>query len=71
MSQNNSANTGGVGYAVILTFIFVVLKLTHCGDVAGWSWVWVLSPFWISLLIWAAFATVALFLIAIIRSGQK
>ena len=36
-------NCGGL--STLLTVAFVVLKL--CG-VISWSWVWVLSPFWIS-----------------------
>lgn len=31
-----------------LTIIFIVLKLVGAID---WSWVWVLSPLWISLLV--------------------
>lgn len=31
-----------------LTIIFIVLKLVGTID---WSWVWVLSPLWISLLV--------------------
>lgn len=33
---------------VILGVVFIILKL--CGVIA-WSWFWVLSPFWIMLLI--------------------
>lgn len=43
-------NEGGIniscGFAGLLTIAFIVLKL--CG-VITWSWVWVLSPLWISL----------------------
>jgi len=35
----------------ILGLIFVTLKLAGIGVVATWSWVWVLSPFWIPLTI--------------------
>ena len=35
----------GMGLDVILTIVFVVLKL--CGVIA-WSWWWVFSPIWIS-----------------------
>lgn len=35
--------------AVVLSIIFMVLKLT---EVIAWSWLWVLSPLWIFLLIW-------------------
>jgi hypothetical protein len=33
---------------IILTIVFVVLKLTH---VIGWSWWWVFSPLWIGAII--------------------
>lgn len=46
MNVNSNSGGGGVGFFVrFLTFAFVVLKL--CG-VIDWSWVWVLSPLWIS-----------------------
>ena len=41
--MNNSG--GGIGFAGLLAIVFIVLKL--CG-VINWSWVWVLSPIWIS-----------------------
>lgn len=34
--------------ADVLGIVFVVLKLT---GVIAWSWLWVLSPWWISLLL--------------------
>lgn len=48
MSDNSSSSSGGIGFGGLLTIVFVVLKLTH---VIAWSWVWVLSPLWISLLL--------------------
>jgi hypothetical protein len=44
--MNNSS--GGVGFAGLLTLIFITLKLTH---VIAWSWWWVLSPIWISAIL--------------------
>ena len=41
-----SENSGGLGIAEILTLVFIVLKLT---GTIHWSWVWVLSPIWITL----------------------
>lgn len=38
----------GGGFAAALTLIFITLKL--CG-VITWSWLWILSPLWISLLL--------------------
>lgn len=37
----------GVNTTSLLGIAFVVLKLTKCID---WSWLWVLSPFWIPWL---------------------
>ena len=44
--MENRNNSNGIGFAGLLTIVFVVLKL--CG-VINWSWFWVLSPLWISL----------------------
>lgn len=43
--SGSSGNSGGIGFAGLLTVLFVGLKLT--GFIA-WSWWWVLSPLWIS-----------------------
>lgn len=42
--DNNTS--GGIGFPGVLTIVFIVLKLTK---VIEWSWVWVLSPLWITL----------------------
>jgi len=39
---------GGINGTGALTLIFITLKL--CG-VIDWSWVWVLSPIWISIVL--------------------
>lgn len=36
----------GLSFSSLLTIIFIVLKLI---GVIEWSWVWVLSPLWISV----------------------
>jgi len=36
----------GVGFIELLTVAFIVLKLMN---VINWSWIWVLSPIWISV----------------------
>lgn len=43
MSKSTSSG-GGIGFAGLLTVLFIGLKLT--GAIA-WSWWWVLSPLWI------------------------
>lgn len=46
MKENNEKNTsGGIGFVGLLTITFIVLKLLK---VINWSWLWVLSPIWIS-----------------------
>lgn len=30
-----------------LALLFIAFKLGHVGDVAGWSWWWVLAPLWL------------------------
>ena len=48
--MNNTSeyrNNGGVGVAGILGFVFIALKLS---GVIGWSWIWVLAPFWIPVV---------------------
>lgn len=50
MSKNSGSTAGGgLGLSGVLLVVFIVLKLCK---VITWSWVWVLSPLWISLIIW-------------------
>lgn len=46
--MKNEAAEGGIGFWGVLQIVFIVLKLCH---VIEWSWLWVLSPIWIGLLI--------------------
>lgn len=46
MSKNNTQTSGGIGFAGLLTIVFIVLKLCK---VITWSWWWVLSPLWIPI----------------------
>lgn len=46
MSENRTvASSSGIGFAGLLTVAFIVLKLA---GIINWSWIWVLSPLWIS-----------------------
>lgn len=45
MANNSNASSGGIGFVGLLTILFIALKLM--GEI-DWSWVWVLSPIWIS-----------------------
>ena len=46
--NNNSSSSSGIGFTGLLTVLFIGLKLT--GHIT-WSWMWVLSPIWISMLL--------------------
>ncbi len=47
MKDKNVRNSG-MGFISVLTLIFVVLKLTNN---ISWSWILVLSPIWISIIL--------------------
>ena len=46
MSKERTS-ASGIGFAGMLTILFIGLKLTNYID---WSWWWVLSPLWIGLV---------------------
>lgn len=48
MSNNSGSRSSGIGFGGLLTILFIGLKLT---GYITWSWVWVLSPLWIGLLL--------------------
>lgn len=48
MSDKNNSTAGGIGFCGLLTIVFIVLKLTK---VIAWSWVWVLAPIWIPIVV--------------------
>ena len=62
MSNRNSTSSGGLGLASVLSIVFIVLKLV---GVITWRWLWVLSPIWISfilfLLVFAGY-TIAIYI---------
>jgi hypothetical protein len=47
-NSHNTSSSSGIGFVGLLTIAFVVLKLC---SIIEWSWWWVLSPVWISVLI--------------------
>lgn len=44
MNKSNS-----IGFCAALALVFIVLKLV---GIIHWSWLWVLSPIWISAIVW-------------------
>ena len=46
--KNKTVRNSGMGFISVLTLIFIVLKLTNN---ISWSWIWVLSPIWITAVL--------------------
>jgi hypothetical protein len=49
--MNKDKQSGGLGFGTILFLIFLTLKLSGLGVVATWSWWWIFSPIWITLVL--------------------
>ena len=59
MNNKSSSTSGGIGFFGVLIIVFVVLKLI---GVINWSWLWVLSPFWIPMaIVLLVFVSIGLF----------
>lgn len=54
---STTTSTSGIGFTGLLTIVFIVLKLTN---VINWSWLWVLSPVWISFALVIAIVLIGL-----------
>lgn len=48
MKENKTTVNGGIGFTGLLQVAFIVLKLI---GIINWSWVWVLSPTWIDIIL--------------------
>lgn len=44
----NNSGRGGVSICTVVGIVFIILKLV---GVITWSWLWVLCPFWIPIVI--------------------
>lgn len=63
-TQTSQAASGGVSTLGLLGVAFIVLKL--CG-VIGWSWWWVLAPFWVPGAILVLVAMIAVLIYGLVR----
>lgn len=66
--DSNGTAGGGLGLSGVLLVVFIVLKLCK---VITWSWVWVLSPLWISLVIWGVIVLIWVITLLIIKKLDK
>lgn len=56
MSNNKSAGTSVV---TLVLAAFIVMKVGAIGPVANWSWWWVFSPLWLTILAVTVMAAIA------------
>jgi len=61
------ASAGGIGFTGLLTIAFIVLKLV---GVIDWSWIWVLSPLWISFALFIIVLLILFIPVAIINNRR-
>jgi hypothetical protein len=64
--DSNNTSSGGIGFVGLLTILFIALKLTHF---INWSWLWVLSPIWITTIL--VILLIIIFVIAEVSSKSK
>jgi hypothetical protein len=65
MSDSSSkASSGGIGFAGLLTIVFIVLKLT---GYITWPWLWVLSPLWLGLAVVGGICGLVLLFIGMVK----
>ena len=65
---NSKSSSGGIGITGTLAVVFIVLKLV---GVITWSWLWVLSPLWIPLIVLVVWALVCVFVYFIKKVVKK
>ena len=58
--KDNHMPPGRIGVCELLTVLFIGLKLA---GIISWSWLWVVSPIWLSLAFWL----ILLILVTILR----
>lgn len=68
MADSSSHTSSGIGFFGLLAIVFITLKLL--GKIT-WSWVWVLSPLWIGLIIGIFFLVVIIIIAAIIAYMER
>lgn len=63
--------SSGIGFLGMLAIVFIALKLGEVGVVAGWSWVWVLSPLWLPLAVVLAILVICAPIVAIKKAWRR
>lgn len=66
--MNDNKTRSGIGFTGALQVAFIVLKLCKVID---WSWLWVLSPIWISMAILLVCIIIATFIVIGEKKEEK
>jgi len=66
--EKHAQQRGGLSLGSVLLVIFIVLKLA---GLVAWSWLWVLSPLWIEVLLWFVGITLATTAVALKEWADK
>ena len=67
-TEVSASSSGGIGFAGLLTILFIGLKLTGYID---WSWWWVLSTLWIGFALAIVFILIAIIAAAIVSAPGR
>lgn len=59
--------SSGIGFTGLLTIVFITLKLI---GYINWTWMWVLSPLWISVLGFFAIIIIIMCVLVIVDRGE-
>lgn len=59
---------GGIGFVGLLAIAFIVLKLM---GIINWSWLWVLSPIWITIAFYLLIILVPLIFCGVLHIARK
>ena len=68
--SNSNVKSNGVGCLTVIGIVFLVLKLLEIEPVAHWSWIWVLCPFWIPVIL-CLFVAIGFFIVAFILGSRR
>ena len=67
-NKTNTTVSGGIGFCGLLTIVFIVLKLL--GKIT-WSWIWVLAPLWIELIITIIILIIMAIVVLVLKRRDK
>ena len=71
MNKRETKHSGGIGCLTVIGIIFIVLKCLSIEPVASWSWLWVLCPFWIPIIMVVGFGIGFILIVLLLKFFRK